>query len=633
MPRRNERKPLDHSGADDVGEVFDGRLDAVGVRQVVLVSGAGRARFAQINPSSYQCRRLAAQLADQWVEMASGMSRSAVEVHRQALHGYLTFAEGAHNSNVSLDGHPSAVVTTFDAWAKSLLVKYPSTSTMPYRMTNIVQSQMAGAVADGVITNDVLSAYARGHSVVAKPESQPLDEFTEDELKRMVLAARAHIRSLEKLRQWAARTVERGAAGEITDPDRALVSRMLQAAMQGEPIARRRRPDTETLLALFPAEAWALNGPIDGSLGTIRSAVYWCLRAVFPFPIDLVPFRVLLLAGTGVSADEISALGVSDVEWAEGGVRLQMTKSRSGRSKGRFFPGASDGGGWDVPGVVRSLLAFTESARTIAPAELKDLLWLSIVRRPNDELCYLPASTDWCRNDAALKGWIRRMESIHGVGEISLPHDIRRIRKTKVTQRAIQLRGVLSDIAGDDHTTQVFFSHYGHTTTLKVYSASVVSKFQSTLAEAVKTGFTAFLQERSEVPLDALTEALPIEQSQAQSMRSGDLDMGVADCRDPFDSPFTRKGALCGSAPLSCLMCENAVVFADHLPNVMALISAMDTARQAMSPEEWIATWGTQYDAARALLSSLPDTTIESARQSAESAVTDLPAWVQRSGQ
>lgn len=189
---------------------------------------------------------------------------------------------------------------------------------------------------------------------------------------------------------------------------------------------------------------------------------------------------------------------------------------------------------------------------------------------------------------------------------------------------------MFADIAGDEHTTRVFYTHYAHTTSLKVYSASVVSRFQRSLADAVTSGFTAFLKPRAEVPLTALTEALPIELSHARSLRSGEFDMGVVDCRDPFDSPFTVRGKLCGSAPLSCLVCENAVVFTDHLPNVLALVEAMDNIRRSMNPEEWIAIWGAQYDAAVALIESLPESVREAARQRMAQARTDLPSWLQR---
>lgn len=628
MPRNYERRALDRAGADRAGAATSSRMRSVGVRRIVLQVAVGRQRAAEIDPSHYGCTRLAGQLADQWVQIALGMSRSVVEVHRQALDSFLRFVDASGESRASLDREPAVVVSMLSRWTKYLLNQYDSASFMPYRMSTIVQSQMAGAVTDGVITDDVLTAYVQGPALIAKPASKPLDEFSSIEIKQIVLAARAHVRAARKIRAWADATLRAYGAGSIRDPFRLSVAQMLSAAAAGQPVVRPSQRDVSPELECFPAEAWALYYQ-SRVVGMQPRVTTWCARAVLPTVGDLFAFRVLLLAGTGVSPAEISSLTLSDIEWVQEGVRLQLTKARAGRSHGRFFVGSPTGHGWDVPGVLQNLMDYTDAARVLAPEDLRGQLWLAVPDRLDAELRFSPRSAVFGSGSGAMGNWIDAVRGVYDLGEISMPHDVRRIRKAKVAERAINLRGALADIAGDDHTTKVFFAHYAHTTTLKVYSASVISRVQSTLTEAVKTGFTAFVGQRSKVPLAALTEALPLKPQQARSLRSGVLDMGVADCQDPFDSPFTNKGKLCASAPLSCLACENAVVFTDHLPNIVALIGTMKAARRTMSPEEWIAVWGPQYDAAQALMKSLPNTVREAAEQQAAQARTDLPVWME----
>jgi hypothetical protein len=631
VPRWNERRALDRSGADRAQSMAASRLPSVGVRRIALPKESEGERFSEINPDSYRCARLAAQLADQWVQIAAGQSRSVVHVHRQALDSYLKFVAANGNLRASLDKNPAVVVSTLSAWTKSLLEKYDAQSNMPYRLSNIVQTQMAAAVADGVITDGALSALARGPALVPKAAERPLDEFSKAELKQMILAARAHIRTSKAIRDWAVKALAAYEGGRITDVGKRGVAEMLAMAASGKPVVAPTKLNNAELLEHFPAEAWALYRSPSAAVNQGPSAKQWCVRAIMPVTADLTPFRVLLLAETGVAADEISSLGMSDIEWEPDGVRLQLNKSRAGRSKGRFFTASSGSRGWDVPGVLESLLEHTKYARTLASSEISNALWLSVNwLRHDDEYRYLPQPFRRMNGTSSLGKWLEWVGGVHEVGEISLPHDLRRIRKTKVSERAIDLRGMFADIAGDEHTTQVFYMHYAHTTSMKVYSASVVSRVQQSLADAVASGFTAFLGPRSEVPLTALTEALPIEQSQARSLRSGKLDMGVVDCRDPFDSPFTKKGKLCASAPLSCLICENAVVFTDHLPNILALIEAMDNIRRSMNPEEWIAIWGAQYNAALALIESLPESVREAAQKRVAEARTDLPSWLQR---
>lgn len=495
MPRSRERNLLDRAGATEARALSNSRLPHVGVRRIVLPARAGIVRVVEIDPASFRCSRLAGQLADQWVEIASGLSRSVIEIHRQALASYLTYVDETSDSRLSLDKRPAQVVQTLGAWTKSLVTQYDSKSILPYRMSNVVQTQMAGAAADGIITDDVLSAYVQGPALLPKRVAPPLDEFSADELKQVVLAARAHIRAVHKIRDWATAIVSAHQSGLIVDPDQQRLAAMLNAATLSEPVARHPDWSIESLVNQFPAEASATYTQPKW----VRA---WCVRAVMPTSIDLQAFRILLLAGTGASADEFSALRTTDIEWTGGGVRLQLTKSRAQRSKGRFFSGVSDSRRWSVPGIVESLLAFTEPARAVAAEELRDHVWLSVTdaRRDSDNRS-VPKPADFTQGRASFSNWIELAQSTFGLGEVSTPHDIRRIRKTKVTERAIQLKGMMADIAGDDHTTQVFFTHYAHTTTLKVYSASVVSRFQTTLADAVKTGFTAFLDKRSAVPL------------------------------------------------------------------------------------------------------------------------------------
>ncbi|WP_231752511.1 site-specific integrase [Mycobacterium gordonae] len=571
---------------------------------------------------------MAGQLADQWIEVAGGRSSSVIDLHRQAVDSYLRFVEKAETPDFNLSLKPEYVVETLVDWSKWLIAKYRESSVMPYRMASVVQAQLAGAVSDGVITDAVLSAVAQGPCLIAKPEEQPLDEFSEDELQQLVIAARAHVRALRKLRKWAEKAVAEYDAGLLTDAIHQRLGQMLKMAAQLELVAELEIVEP-AILELFPAEAHQLF--TLGPFGYSRrfAAVRWCYRSLFPMRADLIPFRVLLMAGTGASADEISSLTLSDVEWPDDGVRLQMTKARAGRSKGRFFPGSAQRNGWDVPSVVAALRSFGEPARTVSE-DCRNQLWVSVTLGSYHGM-YRVTPVD--SNKDRLSRWIESVQGLHATGEISVPHDLRRIRKTKVTQRAIELRGVMADIAGDDHTTQVFFSSYGHTTTLKVYAAEVISRFQSTLAEAVKTGFHAFLDERARVDAGTLKAALPIDSTQASDIKSGALDMGLVDCQNPYASPFTTKGKLCASAPLSCLMCENAVVFTDHLPNIIALMKAMDAARTSMGPEEWIATWGAQYGAAQALIAALPASIRHTAEQGSSSVAVDLPAWAPRGTQ
>lgn len=633
MPAKYERKGLNREAADATRVLTRKRLPTVGIREVGYLGRGGRSSVAQIDPSAYRCARLAGQLADQWERIAAGQSESVVAIHRQALDAYLNYVANSDGWSASLDRNPAAVVRTLYGWTRTLTENYDETSIMPHRLSNIVQAQIAGATADGIVTDSVLAAVVRGPGLVRKPSPQQLDEFSKNELNDIVRASRAHIRATRATRRWALETIEQYDAGTLMDPKLCWIAQMMKQALLCEAVDRPPREwSSATLNELFPKAVQKLfrsgTSTAKGRHGGL-SMPAWCRRAVQPYASDLTPFRLLLMAGTGASADEVTSLCMSDIEWTDDGVRLQMTKARAQRSKGRFFPGSRGSNGWSVPDVLRYLVEYTEPARRVASDGLSNQLWIRVYESAKDERKYRPTPVPFGAKATSLHEWINMAQSVYDLAPISTPHDVRRIRKAKVSQRAIDLGGVVADIASDDHTTQVFHQHYAHTTTLKVHAAQVMSRFQTALAEAVTTGFTAFLSARSSVPLAALTQGLDIQQAQAKTLKSGGLDMGVVDCRNPFDSPFTKKGKLCASAPLSCLLCENAVVFTDHLPSIIALIAAMDAARGTLGPDQWIATWGAQYNAAQALVASLPDGVRTAAEHESVKAGTDLPAWAQ----
>ncbi|MGV7423262.1 site-specific integrase, partial [Mycobacterium kansasii] len=77
-----------------------------------------------------------------------------------------------------------------------------------------------------------------------------------------------------------------------------------QMATRGERIAIQQPWDAhpESLRDLFPDEAWSLY-QATGLNETKNSVALSCYRATLARPIDLVPYRVLLMAGTGVAVE------------------------------------------------------------------------------------------------------------------------------------------------------------------------------------------------------------------------------------------------------------------------------------------------------------------------------------------
>ena len=65
--------------------------------------------------------------------------------------------------------------------------------------------------------------------------------------------------------------------------------------------------------------------------------VRWLVSQLYPSHLDLHAYRVLLVAATGYTPEEVTALTDTDVEFLPSGVRLTLTKQRAQRVRHRTF--------------------------------------------------------------------------------------------------------------------------------------------------------------------------------------------------------------------------------------------------------------------------------------------------------
>src|SRR4051794_27216855 len=82
MPRRGEHTrnfPAPAPRGPDV--------DRIGIRQVFATGHGGARATVSLDPSAFGCTRLAAELADEWVEAvaAAGLRESSARMYRQAI--------------------------------------------------------------------------------------------------------------------------------------------------------------------------------------------------------------------------------------------------------------------------------------------------------------------------------------------------------------------------------------------------------------------------------------------------------------------------------------------------------------------------------------------------------------------
>jgi hypothetical protein len=352
----------------------------------------------------------------------------------------------------------------------------------------------------------------------------------------------------------------------------------------------------------------------------------WLVSQLYPTHLDLHAYRVLLVAATGHTPEEVTSLSDTGIEFLPAGVRLTMTKQRAQHVRHRTFgteaSPRTDGERVDftdrphreVGAIIRRLMGVTEQARLREPDTAGRLFVAASVTQS-----YEVRIARWAPNKEqyGFADWL----ATAGAAVDGTP-DIRRLRKSTKVEKAIAFGGRIAD-AADDHHEEVFRAHYAQGTTLRVMSGQVISTaqdhwFNTALGPTVLTGSTEVLDAREHAT------ALGLTRQQADDIRRGALDMGLTQCSDPHNSPYGQPGDLCPVAPLRCLECRNAWVLPSNLPQLLLFAEHLDRLRLRLSPQHFAQLWGQSHTNLHAVLAERTDEEKALARKHIEAGEVDL---------
>ncbi|MFI7681007.1 hypothetical protein [Actinophytocola sp. NPDC049390] len=588
---------------------------------------------------------LATELADEWVELAAtdDLGVATMRCYRRAVRSFCQFVDthlpAAAEASLA-HAVPDLLPVILD-WTRQLPTRWPAGSTEPAhqagRLRKLVTRRAAHPDREVVAH---LNGWLTGSSGLRRGATREVDEFSRADKKALVQAARADIKRLEQRLRRGRELLERGVdpeTGGWLEP-----ANLLWAIEHGVP--------TRELLGRLPSPAdWpaALIDLLPPEVA-LRYRGRALLRALtgmlYPHNRDLHGFRILLMAATGHTSEEITGLAEDQVEFTPDGVLLSFTKNRARSVRRRFYTSntvdsAVEGtdvgdavtvthlvtGRLDAADILRRLLAATARLRarsglSPAPLFLRSAIWVY-------DLSISRFNGDW--NGSDLNDWLDRM----GL-RLSGPADIRRLRKSGKVEKALAYRGRVSDVA-DDHSVEVFHGHYAHGTTLKVIAGHVITSAQQRWFDEALAGALAgptVLTPDAEQALNTTTattaasaaKAVGLTRRQVAQLRDGALDMGVSACRDPFDSPFGKAGDLCPVAPLRCLECRHALVLPSNLPQLLLLADHLDRLRTRLTPQHFHALWGQSHANLTAVLADRTPVEIELARKQIAAGDADL---------
>jgi hypothetical protein len=611
MPRRGERHPRPAAKAPERGR----QLSRIGTRELVYINPKGTSMRHVIHPGNFRCSQLVAQLADAWIahHRATALTNSqaytrVIRLFGEFTDGYLA-ARGLEPAEARLDGTVIDLTEVIFAFEKDLQDRYPSDSPRPHVLAATLLLLINHHASRDPKVPERLRRRAEGSPTFRRAAGKPLDEFTNAERLAMQEAAKADIRALEK-------RLARGQAllAEGADPRQGGWESLANLVWA----ARHRILTTDALQANLPDRLDRWPEPLKELAGspegiTSRSWLNLMLAVngfLFPAEIDLQPFRILLLLQmTDCTPEELHVLELDDVQFSKEGVRVVQRKRRAGRVRADFhlaedrplaegeqpgeraYPGT---GNWDVPGLLRRLVGVTAGIREVfdAPPRLFIAVESADYRKRVDA-----RFARFTINGRRFMDWIALHDGSDGTPalKVSAPYDVRRLRKTAKTLKVAALGGTLSDLAGDDHHIEVFAGHYAHGTTAHVLAGKAINRAQKQVFSRL-SGKPLLVTAQAEAQLTQpeAKQALGLTDDQAEALVSGELNMGLTNCRNPYNSPHTPEGKLCHVAPAMCLLCRNAVVFTSQLPQLLLLSDHIERMRLVLTPPRWTAVWGRQ---------------------------------------
>ncbi|GAA0972080.1 hypothetical protein [Streptomyces rhizosphaericus] len=589
-----------------------------------------------VDPADYCSSLLAMQLADEWTEYVAA---TAIGTHarnyQQAIDCFCRYvdkvlgpgAEGASLADPDL-------LDTLVTWELSLPEGKAPGSTHPYLMATSLRVLVIRRDdhPDRVVA-PALARLARGPALLGSGEKMERDEFTRQEKRAMVRAAwkSAHATRKRLDDGWA--LVEQGRhpdEGSWTSvPD--LLWGLAHEKIVVDDFRRFLPGPREWPLELL--EFTAGPGKVPYPQTARRQLARRLFASLYPTTLDLHAFRVLLMDATGYTSEEVTGFGEADVEFLPKGVRLTLLKNRAGRLRHRAFrdqspPGApapdGDGGGqltvnWprrEASEVVRQLMDLTARVRTKAP-HVTDTLFVSAGVRPD----YTTVFDQWNPGSSGgrFSDWLAAIDV-----KVKGDQHIGRLRKSVKVEKAIVTEGRIS-AAADDHTEETFASHYAQGTTLRTLSGRTIATAQQHWFDKAldRVDGPTVISGTGDIDQDLLEDS-GLSAQEAEDIMTGQLDMGVSHCKDPYQSPFSRPGELCAVAPLRCLECRNAWILPSNLPQLLLFQAHLERLRTLLDPQVFTRLWGQSWVNLDAVLHDRLPEELAQARKHIEAGRADL---------
>lgn len=538
-------------------------------------------RTVRLDPSLHHCTELFADLADVWVGLCErGLTYNQAVRVAVAIRSLGRWCDAQEHGPRKLAQLDAVALASFES---ALAVEHPLPSNRAGEIASSLFELLrhAGETRRIELDASVRQRIESPPANVQRRRSAPLADYTDDQVVRIARHALSDALAVER-RLATGRSL-------LAVPPENMAPGSLGHLVH---LASRQALSVETLIESgmqngLPAETRRALEPLIPCAGA-KYFVPAVHRYLYPSLRDLLPYALLLILELGAPPECITDLGIDDVLLGTNSAEVLLTKQRGGRSYRRRIRDR----GWPSGGaVLRSLLRATEPARNMVGTSAL-FVHADIGNHTGGQL-RLYRVTSW-------RNAYRRFIQDHHLTEpetthrrngdrdwpaLGPPHDLRRLRKATVARLAVAEPDRYPVMA--DHTVEVFHGHYTNSTVLRAQAGRTITELQADLMNRARS-----YEGPTIITPDAEAQ-LMAGPGPHDALINGELDMGLASCRDPYASPFGVAGLLCPvSTTGDCWQCPNAVITSRHLPAIVAwLDEVLEYQRRVLAPDRFAQRW------------------------------------------
>ena len=585
-------------------------IDPLHPRILQFAPGAAL-KASYIDPGKYVASRLVADLADSWMAGAEADALTPATAARQSvvirrLGEFLT--EDADRF-LTLNGHGAEVVRRLHDWESAAVNQFPPPSVHAKKLGTALRLHVARHLRTYDLEGGVLDDWAKSSVLDGRPyECLPLDEFNNSERLELERTCREIVRATEdRLRRGAellevGRDPRSGGWDQVENVLWALRYLPYDPSFRQHLAGDQRQLDSRAVDLMSGVIRRRVNAP------PIPAAV-----GAFLVPSDeyLLAIRILLHLQTGWAPEESAQLRRADIEFSGDAVRVRARKLRAQRVRWHTLDSPHQPPwGWKAGDLLRRASFAMKHAHAMTPAETT--FWVVPVqnsrnRLPNEYPSF-QLRPEYFMQDCSLRTLVEKYTL-----SISRPYDMRRLRKTVKSARAV-LIGSLNGAAGDDHSIEVFRNHYAQTTTVHTIAAQTVLRAQQKVLDRARKGPTFVDVAAKALAVNGVDPELAVIANAVAAESPLEQQLSITACRDPYQGPAGQPGTLCHASPSMCLQCRNAVIFRDHLPRLVAYRTTLADIEKTMTPIAFTDIYGEQMVNLDAVLARFSDDEIDRAR-------------------